>query len=391
MTLLAKARRITCQVIVNACSSSPAWRRAIADALFPKRYRCLVLTDDVRVVGLLAYSLHTMVNVGGNEVGLGMPDLLQLIALMMQVEARYGDDESTDASLEILVTHLCFLGKSGDRGGRLEDVVRGLCFSDADREEDNGGEEDNNEASRSTVSLNSNHVYLFDALVAGASNEDSCVPDAAALAYLHQLLASLPPTLPLKSSSTDGNKDREDREDREENDAWSSQQQVRHAVQRSCLHLWRDAMACSGKDSPSTVATAQAFLPTLLDMLRRDEHVADVLSVIANACHRRPAVQASLLRGDSSASSHDVLCLILSHARGNPDAPLAREWALLAVRNLCECSQDARDAIQALEKVSETETEHTNDHTTYEVEYDERAGGWKLGVSSRIPHRSSES
>ena len=54
------------------------------------------------MVGMLAYSLHTMVNVRGQPGGdapggdvvppLGMSrDLVQVIALMLQVEARYQD------------------------------------------------------------------------------------------------------------------------------------------------------------------------------------------------------------------------------------------------------------------------------------------------------------
>ena len=359
------------------------------------------------MVGMLAYSLHTMVNVGGQPGGdppggdvvppLGMSrDLVQVIALMLQVEARY-QDQGVDSSLEILVTQLCF------RGGALEALVEGLCF---DAEGVDG-------VASPRSRFNSNHVYLFDALVAGVASSGPTpsldLPDSRALAYLHRLLAvametttpeaggdgsvsTTPTPTPTPPTTTPAAAD---------------------MVARSCLHLWRDAMANSRALCPETVSVVASAFPTLLDMLRRNVYVADVLSVIANACHRRPEVQACLLglgtKGTvpsvasevpptpTDTTMHDTLCLILSHARGNPDAPLAREWALLAVRNLCECSQDARDAIQALERVGGDTGNHQGNHQgnhegpptrstqpkqTYEVEYDANAGGWKLGLSS---------
>jgi hypothetical protein len=130
VALLAKARRIAGQMVVNACSSSARWRSSIAACLFPRRFTCLALTDDVRVVGSLAYALHTMVNIDevdpSDDSLFRMEHLVQIIALMLQVEARYGvsaeGEAATDASLEIMLTHLCL------RRGRLKDVVRGLCF-----------------------------------------------------------------------------------------------------------------------------------------------------------------------------------------------------------------------------------------------------------------------
>ena len=380
VALLAKARRVACQVVVNACSSSARWRSSIAACLFPKRFTCLALTDDVRVVGSLAYALHTMVNVDDVDPADGSPfrmeQLVQLIALMLQVEARYGASvegdgitpgtgartaAAADASLEIMLTHLCL------RRGRLKEVVCGLSFGEPAAAGPSVPVADGNKAD--TVRLNSNHAYLFEALAAGAAN-DSLPPPDAALAYLHELIK-------LAWCGRDASRDNK----------------VGPIVIRGCLHLWRDAMAReSTVVSPATVSAA---LPTFVDILRRDEHIADVLSVIANACHRRPNVNACLLGVDGKAegtemqtgpaAAHDTLCLILSHARGNPNAPLAREWALLAIRNLCECSQDARDAIEALEKVQQGaagpggQTQNGPD-SKYKVEYDANAGGWKLGV-----------
>ena len=362
------------------------------------------------MVGMLAYSLHTLVNVRGQPGGdeaqetqppvvppLGMSrDLVQVIALMLQVEARY-QDQGVDSSLEILVTQLCF------RGGALEALVEGLCF-DADGV-------DGVVIASPRSRFNSNHVYLFDALVAGVASSGPTasldLPDSRALAYLHRLLATAMETSP--EASGDGSVSMTPTAT-----TTTTTTTAADMVARSCLHLWRDAMANSRALCPETVSVVANAFPTLLDMLRRNMYVADVLSVIANACHRRPEVQACLLGTGTkvtvpsvasvasvasevlptptdTTTMHDTLCLILSHARGNPDAPLAREWALLAVRNLCECSQDARDAIQALERVGGDVGNHegpfspspsTQPKQTYEVEYDANAGGWKLGLSS---------
>lgn len=376
VALLAKARRIAGQMVVNACSSSARWRSSIAACLFPRRFTCLALTDDVRVVGSLAYALHTMVNIDevdpSDDSLFRMEHLVQIIALMLQVEARYGvsaeGEAATDASLEIMLTHLCL------RRGRLKDVVRGLCFGPPEAEAGTGGPTaEGNTAPPDGIRMNSNHAYLVDALAAGAAN-DSLPPPDAALAYLHELI---------------------EQARRSRDDSQSEDGAVESIVIRGCLHLWRDAMA--RESTVVSTATVSVALPTFLDMLRQDEHIADVLSVIANACHRRPNVYACLLGVHGKAgnagtrtgptAAHDTLCLVLGHARGNPDAPLAREWALLAIRNLCEGSEDARDAIRALEKVQgadnpvcQKQNGPNGPNSKFKVEYDASAGGWKLAV-----------
>lgn len=397
VALLAKARRVTCQVVVNACSSSARWRSSIAARLFPRRFTCLALTDDVRVVGSLAYALHTMVNIDDVDCvqRFRMEQLVQLIALMLQVEARYGANganvqngandangagtssaANAGASLEILLTHICL------RRGMLREVVRGLCFRPSEAGTD----------LQTSVRLNSNHAYLLDALAVGAAHDKLPPPDRA-LTHLHELIE-------LARRSRD-----EDAQSQGSRDEHVFQEHpVESVVIRGCLHLWRDAMA--RESTVVSTSTLSAALPTFLDMLRREEHIADVLSVIANACYQRPDVHDCLLGAglrpateqpetcethENSAegfpaAAHDTLCLILGHARGNPDAPLAREWALMAIRNLCACSQDARDAIQALEKVEGAAATPAGgaggqtQNATFKVEYDASVGGWKLGV-----------
>ena len=67
----------------------------------------------------------------------------------------------------------------------------------------------------------------------------------------------------------------------------------------------------------------------------------DLISIIANASYRRPQVQEEIAKNDG-------IELVLAQCQVDATSPLAREWALWAVRNLCEGSQRARDAIKDL-------------------------------------------
>ncbi len=96
--------------------------------------------------------------------------------------------------------------------------------------------------------------------------------------------------------------------------------------------------------------------------------ISDVLSIIANACHRRKRVQEYIIE------LHGIM-LILNHLQGNTDSPLAREWALWTVRNLCETSAEARQAIEELQKIDDAPAPGD-----YDVVYEKKHGRVKIGL-----------
>mmetsp|Transcript_8041 Transcript_8041/g.29713 ORF Transcript_8041/g.29713 Transcript_8041/m.29713 type:complete len:640 (+) Transcript_8041:136-2055(+) len=72
------------------------------------------------------------------------------------------------------------------------------------------------------------------------------------------------------------------------------------------------------------------------------EHRADILAVLANACYRDQQAQDEILeRGGVE--------LILAQCVADVKSPIAREWALLCVRNLCAGNIAVQDHIAALQ------------------------------------------
>ncbi len=100
---------------------------------------------------------------------------------------------------------------------------------------------------------------------------------------------------------------------------------------------------------------------------------SDILSVIANAAHKRPHVQAAV-------SACGGVELVLSQCQVDEKSPLAREWALWAVRNLCEGSEEARTAIQELKACAAVDSEELQ-KAGVKVKLDEESG--KLIVGKR--------
>jgi len=98
---------------------------------------------------------------------------------------------------------------------------------------------------------------------------------------------------------------------------------------------------------------------------------SDVLSIIANASHRRTRVQEYIIQMNG-------VMMILHHLQADPDSPLSREWALYAVRNLCEGSAEARDAIQELQRVDGSSGGGVEGD--YEVMYERERGRVKIGL-----------
>lgn len=77
---------------------------------------------------------------------------------------------------------------------------------------------------------------------------------------------------------------------------------------------------------------------------------ADLLAVVANACFGRPNVQLDLLQSGGFA-------LVVSHCQADAACPLAREWALWAVRNVCEGCPQAQDLVRRLQPLQALDNE----------------------------------
>jgi ataxin-10 len=77
---------------------------------------------------------------------------------------------------------------------------------------------------------------------------------------------------------------------------------------------------------------------------------SDALAALGNLAHRRPAVQAAATAAGGAE-------LVLACCAPDADAPLAREWGLWAVRNLCEGSGEARAALRELRALAAEDSE----------------------------------
>eukprot|EP00892_Ulva_mutabilis_P004266 jgi/Ulvmu1/2210/UM013_0056.1 len=101
-------------------------------------------------------------------------------------------------------------------------------------------------------------------------------------------------------------------------------------------------------------AASQAPADPLPEQPRRmppyPEARADVLSVLGNLVHRHSAAQAAVAAGGGAE-------LLLAQCQFAPEEPLVREWALWAVRNLCEGSEEVRHQLAALQPAASVQDE----------------------------------
>jgi ataxin-10 len=67
----------------------------------------------------------------------------------------------------------------------------------------------------------------------------------------------------------------------------------------------------------------------------------DVLATIANLAYHRRSVQDAFVE-------LDVVQVVLSNCAFSPECPGVREWALLAIRNLCEGNEMVQSRIASL-------------------------------------------
>ena len=314
-----KLRRAVSRVIANATTSSREWCRSLYQSLFPTRYLYLACTDSSDIGDALALSLYNICMADGGNDGIidsfvGSNGCL-VLSMLLQTEAHYGENDS----LSFLLSHLCF------QTNRLEILFTSLT-------------ESSEMMTHHPVRwLNSNHAYLVAKLGSDASLPH-CQQESSgdALVFIHNLI--------VKIVSEE-----------------SQYNECTNDVLRNCIHLWRDVLSQQEESSCSSQIFLQHNMVTdyvsMLKALQTDDssrfvhkqpykgYKGDILSVLANASFRAGAIQQCLL-------DQGALYPILGCARGDPDAPLSREWALWTIRNLCECSAEARASIESLERQS---------------------------------------
>ncbi|EFN52144.1 hypothetical protein CHLNCDRAFT_27021 [Chlorella variabilis] len=99
----------------------------------------------------------------------------------------------------------------------------------------------------------------------------------------------------------------------------------------------------------------------------------DLLAAVANATYGRPAVQ-------SEVCALGGVELVLAQCQLDRHSPLAREWALWGVRNLCEGNAQAQEAIRQLQLCTTVDNEELK-RMGVRMELDEHSG--KLRVIKR--------
>lgn len=97
----------------------------------------------------------------------------------------------------------------------------------------------------------------------------------------------------------------------------------------------------------------------------------DVCAALANMCHRRAGVQRQVVE-------LGAVPLVLAQCKGERDEPLLREWALWAVRNLCEGSDEAAEVIRGIQAQEVVEDDGTLARHGMRVELNPETGKPRL-------------
>ena len=341
-------RRVIAQLMANATSASVDWCHALGGPrIFPERYTYMALTEHTDISSALALSLYNISKKYGNGdfmKALVGPQGCLVLSMMLQTEERFADSHGENDALGLLLSYACLEKEY------LKDLFCSLSLE-------------------GTAALNSNHVLLLQRLVHDVSLLPVVVVGRHVVTYLHGLIRSLAIN---------------------ENDSIDD---VSGHVLQQCLHLLRE-VAARQDDELCDVMLDEGLMKDLLSMLEAlstsdtnasfapykkvqpyKGYKSDVLSIIANASHRRTRVQEYIIQMNG-------VMMILHHLQADPDSPLSREWALYAVRNLCEGSAEARDAIQELQRVDVSSSSSARDAVVgdYEVMYEKEHGRVKIGL-----------
>ncbi|GAX78856.1 hypothetical protein CEUSTIGMA_g6294.t1 [Chlamydomonas eustigma] len=135
------------------------------------------------------------------------------------------------------------------------------------------------------------------------------------------------------------------------------------AVCSSKVNSTYDQTATEGTSLPPSTSAAviMPVIPVLDSLVKGLPRLspylgyrADILSVLSNCTYQRPNVARHI-----ASSFPGSVELILAQTQLDESSPVAREWALWAVRNLCAGSEEAQKRIQDLEVVSAINTPET--------------------------------
>lgn len=366
-----RIQRVVSQLIANATTSSEAWCGAVAENIFPKGY--FMLMGDSACEGALALSLYNMcVRLGSGFMECLVVDNPKVVAnllLLTDQQAQEDDDSRAHDELDLLLVHLCF------RHDYLEKLMHGIG--------DEGLEYASVLLPRILSGLLARHNQEEEKVATTAGPNDCRTAQHAGCRWIFQNIVK-------EIGLVEG---------RYKHEVTSLQIRVmRDSLQifREIAALQDDGVALTGGISLANEFINAQILETLLVMLESLDQgttgscrkvqshlwtqaefrqaqlypgfISDILSVIANACYRRKQVQEHIVE------LHGIM-VILNHLQGNTDSPLAREWALWAVRNLCETSAEARQAIQELQKIDDAPVPGD-----YDVVYEKEHGRLKIGL-----------
>ena len=396
---------VTAQLLANAACGGPACAAACWQALFPGRLLTLTHVDTQQAQQAIALALLTLCKgVDGAVEGLAGPQGASLLAAMLHAAHRAAGRGEGNENLGLLLAHLAFerdlLEAAFTSLATVEQNSEAAGSSHRAESGESGGSGNAAGPAADAAQLTAAHAYLLQELGAEAHDAPQSTEIAekgtktakggAAMAFLLQLVARLaapgaqPPT--------------------------PAQQQVLQDV----LRLLRDLAARD--DGGATLAAGRSLVDelqaagltaSLLAMLkalgpiinhRRDApavpvaelapglqaraeqfaavqpypgYRSDVLAALANAAHGRPAVQAAV-------SALGGVELVLAQCQVDDASPLAREWGLWAVRNLCEGSDAAREAIRELRACAAVDSEELR-QAGVRVSVDEGTGKLKVG------------
>ena len=111
-------------------------------------------------------------------------------------------------------------------------------------------------------------------------------------------------------------------------------------ILESCLAVIQDAAGKKEGSSSSTPVSLFAFTETGQE--ERADLLRQALCFLSNLLFRCPSAQAAFLRNEG-------FRVVLPLCATDFDAPLAREWSLLCIRNACEGSKENQAYVQSLQ------------------------------------------
>lgn len=363
-----RIQRVVSQLIANATTSSEGWCGAVADSIFPKGYFVL-MGGPLRCEGAVALSLYNMcMRLGSRFRECLVVENPKVVAHLLLLADRQDGDSCKCDELDLLLVHLCL------QHDHLEELMHGIGDTDLkyaslllprilsglvarhDQEKNKGIT-----ASPEDVKM-AQHAgcrWIFENVVKGIGQVEGKYKNEASSVRAHVMRDSLQIFREIAALQDDGIA------------LTGGISLVEELIDARILETLLVMLESLHQDTKPSCRIVQSQLWTHTEFQGTQLYpglISDVLSIIANACHRRKRVQEYIIE------LHGIM-LILNHLQGNTDSPLAREWALWTVRNLCETSAEARQAIEELQKIDDAPAPGD-----YDVVYEKKHGRVKIGL-----------